>query len=182
MNLAKMFFMFFRIGAFTFGGGYAMIPLIERELVEKEEILKQEEFLDIIALSQAIPGAIALNTSTYIGYRLYGIVGGIVACLGVVLPSFLIILLIASIFGKFFDNPNVAKAFLGIRAAVVALILSAVIKMSKSIDKSALSIVTLLSSCILVFIFKIHPIIIIITSGVIGYVRFGRGNINEDDI
>lgn len=180
MSLLKMFFIFFRIGAFTFGGGYAMIPLIENELVEKEELIKQEEFLDIIALAQSIPGAIALNTSTYIGYRTKGIKGAITACIGVVLPSFLIILLIASVFIKIFDNPLVAKGFLGIRAAVVALILSAVFKMSKSIDKSALSIIILIASTIGVFALGIHPILIIVVTGVIGYIRFGRGDSDAD--
>ena len=182
MSLLKMFYIFFKIGAFTFGGGYAMIPLIEKELVEKEDLIKQEEFLDIIALSQSIPGAIALNTSTYIGYRTKGILGGMVACLGVVLPSFFIILLIASIFSRVLDNPIVVKAFLGIRSAVVALILSAVFKMSKSIDKSVLSIITLVISSLSVIILGMHPIFIIVITGIIGYIRFGRGDSNEDSI
>lgn len=174
-----MFSIFFRIGAFTFGGGYAMIPLIEKELVEKEGLIEADEFLDIIALAQSIPGAIALNTSTYIGYRTKGVKGGIVACLGVVLPSFLAILLLASIFNKVLDNPYVLKGFMGIRSAVAALILSAVIKMAKSLDRDYLTIGVVIAATLGVVLFGIHPIIIIITSGILGYLRFGRGGIDE---
>ena len=100
-KLLKMFFSFFKIGAFTFGGGYAMIPLIEEEVVNKNKWIEKEEFMDMLVISQSFPGAFAINCSTFIGYKLGGVIGGIIAILGVTLPSFMIILFVATVFMQF---------------------------------------------------------------------------------
>lgn len=130
--LFEMFLTFFKIGAFTFGGGYAMIPIIEDEIAVKRGWMKEREFIDAISLAQGSPGAIAVNISIYVGYKIRGVPGAIVATLGTVLPSFLIILIIAKYFFQFRNNPIIEKVFLGIRPAIVALILSAVYKLMKS--------------------------------------------------
>ena len=103
-KLFTMFFSFFKIGAFTFGGGYAMIPLIQAEVVDKQEWISEEDFLDIVVISQSFPGALAVNTSVFIGYKISGIIGAIIALLGVVIPSFSIILVIAHFFLQFRNN------------------------------------------------------------------------------
>ncbi|WP_432663424.1 chromate transporter [Wukongibacter baidiensis] len=168
-KLWKLFFIFFKIGAFTFGGGYAMIPLIEDEIVEKNKLIKEEEFLDIIALSQSIPGALAINTATYIGYRTYGISGAIMACLGAALPSFFIILIIAKYLTQSIEKELLERIFKGIRPAVVSLILVAVFKLKKGVKKNAFSYVVLVVTVLLVTLLKVHPILIIVTCGTLGY-------------
>lgn len=168
-KLLKLFFIFFKIGAFTFGGGYAMIPLIEEEIVRKNELIKEDEFLDIIALSQSIPGALAINTATYIGYRTYGISGAIMACLGAALPSFFIILIIAKYLTQSIEKDVLERIFKGIRPAVVSLILVAVFKLKKGVAKNAFSYVVVVATVLLVVVFKVHPILIITTCGTLGY-------------
>ena len=117
-----MFFTFFKIGLFTLGGGYAMIPLIEKEVVDNHKWMTREELLDVIAIAQSCPGVFAINVSTFVGYKLRKTRGAILTSLGTALPSFIIILLIAMFFRQFQDNPVVAAMFRGIRPAVVALI------------------------------------------------------------
>ena len=129
----KLFSTFFRIGAFTFGGGYAMIPLIHREAVEANHWVDDQEILDIIAIAESTPGPIAINSATFIGYKVGGLAGSAAATLGVVLPSFLVISIISLFFTAFMENRWVAWAFEGIRPAVVILILGAVVKMKKSV-------------------------------------------------
>ena len=123
---------FFKIGLFTFGGGYAMIPMIEAEVVDKHKWLDKEEFLDIIAISQSCPGVLAINVSVFIGYKLKKIKGAVCSSLGTALPSFLIILAIAMFFHQFEDNKVVSAIFRGIRPAVVALIAVPTFNMAKS--------------------------------------------------
>ena len=121
VSLWKIFFVFAKIGAFTIGGGYAMLPIIRDEIV-KRGWLKEEDFIDIIALAQAAPGLLAVNISIFTGHKLRGTFGSIVATLGSILPSFLIILIIAMAFSGYQDNPTVIRIFKGIRPVVVALI------------------------------------------------------------
>lgn len=130
--LWKMFITFFKIGAFTFGGGYAMIPIIQNEIVDKHKWINEEEFIDALSLTQASPGPVAVNTSIYVGYKLRKIPGAIICTLGTVLPSFIVISIIARFFSVFKDNPAMTKVFMGVRPAVVALILAAVYKLFKS--------------------------------------------------
>ncbi len=130
--LWQLFTSFLKIGAFTIGGGYAMIPLIQDEVVTRRGWIEESEFLDMIAIAQSAPGVIAINTSIFVGYKLRGLPGAIVASLGSALPSFVIILVIASCFTQFKDNSIVARAFMGIRPTVVALIVAPVWRMGKT--------------------------------------------------
>lgn len=128
----KLFISFFKIGAFTFGGGWAMIPLIEREVVDKQNWIKWEDFVDALAIAQSLPGVLAVNISILIGNKLRGLKGCLMATLGTILPSFLIILAIAIWFVQTYDNPVVERIFKGIRPAVVALIVSPVFSTAKT--------------------------------------------------
>lgn len=128
----KLFISFFKIGAFTFGGGWAMIPLIEREVVDKQNWIKREDFVDAFAIAQSLPGVLAVNISILIGNKLRGLKGCLMATLGTILPSFLIILAIAIWFVQTYDNPVVERIFKGIRPAVVALIVSPVFSTAKT--------------------------------------------------
>ena len=118
----ETFGIFFKIGAFTIGGGYAMVPLIENEIVTKRKCITQDDFINLLAISQSAPGILAVNISIFIGYKLKGIPGSIITALGTILPSFIIILAIALFFHNFQDNVIVERIFKGIRPAVVALI------------------------------------------------------------
>ena len=128
----KLFISFFKIGAFTFGGGWAMMPLIEREVVDKQNWIKREDFVDALAIAQSLPGVLAVNISILIGNKLRGLKGCLMATLGTILPSFLIILAIAIWFVQTYDNPVVERIFKGIRPAVVALIVSPVFSTAKT--------------------------------------------------
>lgn len=131
--LWELFTTFFKIGAFTFGGGYAMLPLIQKEVVEQKHWLSEDEFGDVLAVTQSSPGALAVNASLFIGYHLAGFPGAFVAVLGATLPSFLVILMIATFFTQFSSMPIVQSMFNGIRPAVVALIAYAVVKLGRKI-------------------------------------------------
>ncbi len=135
-SLWTIFLSFFKIGAFTFGGGYAMIPLIQREVISTRGWIEEHEFLDLLTLAQSVPGPISLNTSVFVGYKLRGLTGATVALAGTVLPSFMIILLVALFFSDIRYNPVVDAAFKGMRPAVVALIIGPVISLSKGIHPS----------------------------------------------
>ena len=128
----KLFISFFKIGAFTFGGGWAMIPLIEREVVDKQNWIKREDFVDALAIAQSLPGVLAVNISILIGNKLRGLKGCLMATLGTILPSFLLILAIAIWFVQTYDNTVVERIFKGIRPAVVALIVSPVFSTAKT--------------------------------------------------
>lgn len=169
-KLLTMFISFFKIGAFTFGGGYAMIPIIEAEVVTKRGWLGKEEFLDILAISQSFPGALAVNSSIFIGYKIGGILGGVLALLGVVLPSFFIILIVAIFFQQFRNNPTVELVFKGISAAVPMLVLVAVISLSKSVNKNFINLVIVVFTVIAISFLKIHPIIVLILSALYGLI------------
>lgn len=168
VSLWQIFAVFAKIGAFTIGGGYAMIPLIQAELSRRGWV-PEEELPDIVALSQSAPGVMAVNISIFAGHRLRGVKGSLVATLGSILPSFLIILAIALFFTAFRDNPWVERAFKGIRPVVVALIAVPMVKMARSACKSwwawLLAIVTLL----LVAFLELSPIYILLCVLVLGF-------------
>lgn len=169
----EMFKAFFKIGAFTIGGGYAMVPLIQDEVVEKKEWLSDEEFVDIMAIAEITPGPVAVNTSTYVGYKLKGVKGSIVCTLSTVLPSFLIILLIVTSLWKYRNNAIIEKAFLGIRPAVAALVFSAVYKIGKGMNVNKYMLAIGLITVLAVVVFNVSPIIIIlvVAFGSIGYYK-----------
>ncbi|NMB28163.1 MAG: chromate transporter [Tissierellia bacterium] len=176
----KMFITFFKIGAFTIGGGYAMIPIIQEEIVNKKKWIKEDEFLDAIAIAQSSPGPIAVNTSIYVGHILGGVKGVLVCALGTILPSFLIILLIATVFFQYRNNPIIEKVFLGVRPAVVALIASAVYKLMKSYNFTyAKLFIGLLTIFAIVFL-SISPIYLILVGGIGSIIYYKRkGNIEK---
>lgn len=173
-KLIKMFLSFFKIGAFTFGGGYAMIPLIEEEVVNKNHWIEKEDFMDLLVISQSLPGALAINCSTFIGYKLGGILGGIIAMLGVTLPSFIIILIIATFFMQFRDNYYVNIAFKGINAAVPMLVLAGVTSLLKGLKKNLQSVIIIVVALVALQVFDIHPVIVIISSALYGIIFFRK--------
>jgi len=160
-SLASIFWVFFKIGAFTIGGGYAMIPLIEAEM-RKKNWISEEDMPDIVVLAQSAPGVLAVNMAIYAGYKLRGLKGSIIATLGAVLPSFIIILLIAMVFTSFKDNPVVVKIFKGIRPVAVGLILIPAINMAKTGCKKWWAWLLCLASLFAVAFLKFSPIYIIL--------------------
>lgn len=153
---------------FTLGGGYAMIPLIRREIVKNNQWIKDEEFCELLALAQSSPGPVAINSSVFVGYKLRGMTGSLSAALGTALPSFLIILAIAMYFADFRDNKVVENIFKGIRPAVVALIAAPLYSLSKRMKLGATSLLFAALACIAVAWAGISPIWIIIAAGLIG--------------
>ena len=171
--ILKMFLTMFKIGLFTFGGGYAMLALLESELVEKKGWIEKDEFLDMVAIAESTPGPIAINCATYIGYKRAGVLGSAAATLGVCMPSFLIIYVISLFLDKFLTFELVGFAFKGIQACVVYLILSAGIKMLKGMKKNPMSIAimsTVLAALLIFSVFAVDfsTIVFILISGVVG--------------
>lgn len=172
-KVLKLFLTFFRIGAFTFGGGYAMIPLIQKEVVDNEKWLEEKDILDIIAIAESTPGPIAINSATFVGYKVAGVLGSAAATLGVVLPSYVIILALSFVLDRFGDIEVVKYAFNGIRAGVLALILKALFGMYKSCPKSPFSYILMALSFIaaaLASVIGYSTIFVIIGCGVTGIV------------
>ncbi len=160
--LWELFASFARIGALTFGGGYAMIPLLEREVVDKHGWTTEEEMMDYYAVGQCTPGIISVNVATFVGFKMAGPIGGIIATLGVVTPSLLIIMLIASVLSNFADLPAVKSAFAGIRVCVSVLIFNAVLKLWKKavVDKATLAL--FLAVFLLSLFFDLSPVLFVI--------------------
>lgn len=169
----KLFITFLKIGLFTIGGGYAMIPLIERDVVERNRWVGKEEFLDLLAVAQAAPGVFAVNMSIFIGYKLRGVWGSIVAAVGNILPSVIIILAIAFFFSSFSDNRVVNNIFMGLRPAVVALIAAPVFSVAKSAKIGWTNVWIPLLSALLIVAFGVSPIYIIMAA-VVGGILWGR--------
>lgn len=169
MNIyLDMFITFAKIGAFTFGGGYAMLPMLQSEVVEKKKWATDDELLDFFAVGQCTPGVIAVNTASFIGYYQKGVLGSIVATAGVIAPSLIIILLIASLLTNFADLPIVQHALSGIRIAVCVLILQAVIKMFRSGVKDSFGVAIFVLALICSYFSFVPTIIIVIISGILG--------------
>ncbi|MFI3207878.1 MAG: chromate transporter [Eubacteriales bacterium] len=168
--LWELYQAFFRIGLLTFGGGYAMLPMLKREVVDRYKWITEEEMLDIYAIGQCTPGIIAINTATYIGYKKGGVLGGIIATLGEVTPSLIIITLIASVLKNFMDLPIVLHAFVGIRIVVCALMMSSVVQMAKSGVKDRIGFVLFLATILLLLFTPVTTIMIIIMAAVAGII------------
>lgn len=160
---------FFKIGMFTLGGGYAMIPIIEADVVDKHHWVSKEEFLDLIAIAQSCPGVFAINISIFIGYKLRKVGGAIACALGTALPSFLIILAIAMFFHQFEDNPIVAAMFRGIRPAVVALIAVPTFNLARSAKISWTNCWIPIAGALAIWLLGVSPIFIILTAGLGGW-------------
>ena len=170
--LYKLFSTFFKIGCFTIGGGYAMVPVIQREIVENKKWISQDEFLDAIALTNSLPGPLATNAATYVGYKMAGVPGTLTAVFATALPSFLIILIIAIFFTAIKDSIVVQNIFSGIRPAVVSLIIYAVVKLAKSIGFKSKNILISLGTLLGMIFLNIHPFLAVIVSGIIGFFFF----------
>ena len=174
MDLAlKLFLALFKIGTFSFGGGYAMLPFIQREIVEKNKWIDVNEFMDIIGISQMTPGPVAINSATFVGYKIQGVFGSMAATLGVVTTSFILVSIISRTLTKFKDSNIIKAGLLGMRPVLIALILSAFLELAKEsyIDIKSI-IITLLVGALLLSK-KIHPILIIVISAVLGIIFYG---------
>ena len=169
-SLWQIFLTFFKIGAFTFGGGYAMIPLIQAEAAQKQGWVSEEDILEIVAIAESTPGPIAVNAATFVGYRAGGFLGSVCATLGVVLPSFLTILAVSCVLREFQENIYVRYAFRGIRAGVLALIVKAMWGMYQKCGKNAVSHVVMLAAFILAALMKVSALPVLAGCAVFGIV------------
>ena len=169
-RLWKLFTTFFKIGAFTFGGGYAMIPLIQKEAVEKNGWVTDDDILEIIAIAESTPGPIAINSATFVGYRTAGVLGSAVATLGVVLPSFVIIFAISFVLRQFQELKAVQYAFQGIRAGVLALLCKALWGMYKKSPKGWAAYVVMAGAFLLTAFVKVNVLYVIIGCAVFGLI------------
>lgn len=167
-TLLQLFLTFLKIGAFTFGGGYAMIPLIQKEVADEKEWMSHQDILDMIAIAESTPGPIAINAATFIGYRVQGFWGAFLATFGVVLPSFVIISVIALVLRQFEDQKIVQYAFTGIRAGVLALIVKALISLYKQCPKNLLSHLIMAFAFAAVIFFKINIPVVILCCAIVG--------------
>ncbi|MCK4564336.1 MAG: chromate transporter [Verrucomicrobia bacterium] len=173
-RLLELFFVFARISSITIGGGYVMFPMLKSEVVDSKGWLSDEELVDYYALGQSIPGIIAINTSTLIGYRKRGIPGAIAAAAGMAMPSLVVILLISAFFVRYLDNAWVQKAFAGIRAAVVAMIVMAVWNVGKKSVTTPTKAVIAAGSFLAIVGLQWSPILLIISGAVLGLLLFQR--------
>lgn len=169
-KIFDMYKTFFKIGAFTLGGGYAMIPLIEDEFVNKKKWMGKEDFMDVLVVSQSLPGALAVNCSTFLGYKIGGLLGAVTALLGVVMPSFLIIVVIATFFMKFRYNTYVNAAFQGINAAVPMLVLFGAVSLTKGVKRNIRNLIIGIVALILLMVFDLNPSLVIILSAIYGII------------
>lgn len=172
VSALTMFISFFYIGLVTIGGGLAMLPLMEEEFVEKRKFLTKSEIIDVFALGQSIPGVIAVNTSLLTGFKVAGIFGGIMAGIGVMAPSFIIILIIAPIFQKVQNLEYVNKAFLGIKGAIAALVLLSAYDMGKNVLKNKFTTILFILSFVSVVFFNFNVIYTLIASAFVGWIYY----------
>ena len=168
VSLWQLFVTFFKTGLFTFGGGYAMISILEQELVANKKWISNEDMLDMLVIAESTPGVIAVNTATSVGFRVRGVLGAIVATLGVVLPSFLIITALTFFINEFSDNAWYQAAFTGIQACVTILIVNAFVKLAKQIERTWFSVVLLIASFAVAVFSDFDVIFIILIGGVLG--------------
>jgi chromate transporter len=169
-KLWELFIIVLKMGAFTFGGGYAMFPLMQREYTEKRGWFETQDMLDILAVAQSLPGMISINASIMVGYKMFGVLGAIVAVIGLSLPSIIVLSVISFFYVQFRDNIYVNAALKGIRVAVIALLVQAVVKLGKTGVKKVFGWVMACAAFLVALIFSIHPIIIILASLFIGII------------
>ena len=180
-NLWELFSIFFKIGLCTFGGGIAMLPILERELGEKRAWVTSDELLDYFAIGQSTPGIIAVNVATFVGYKRAGLIGGCVATFGMVFPSIIIITLIAKFISNFSDIWWVQKALTGINVAVAAILTYAVVNFSKKSVKNLFGFVLLAIAFVLIFVFKVGTVYVIFGSAILGVILAAcRGDFKKE--
>ena len=178
-KLLDLYFSFFKIGATTFGGGYAMLPIIEREIVEKKGYATSEEIMDYYAIGQCTPGVIAVNTATLVGNRLCGVWGGIFATAGVVSPALIIIMVISGFINSFADSPIVANAFSGIRVAVCALMINVIIKLLKTSIKDKLGAIIFLLVLFIGVFTALSPVYFVVFAAAAGIIAKRMGGADK---
>lgn len=166
-DLLKLFAMFFKIGLFTFGGGYAMLPLLKDEVVNKRRFVSEEELLDLYSIGQCTPGIISINVATFIGYQQKGVSGAVAATLGMVLPSLVIITLVASVLQKFMDNRYVAYAFAGVRICVAALIADIIYDLAKKNIRSYMAAAVFVGALALLVWGNLSAVWVVIIAGMV---------------
>ena len=169
-----MFVSFFKIGLFTFGGGYAILPMFRKELIEKNKYITEDELIDYYSIGQCTPGIIAVNVATFTGYKVRRTLGAIIATLGIILPSLLVIIAIAGIFDQITNNEIVRHAFNGIRIGVTVLFINEVILLVKKNIKNKFQIFVLVLALILVFCFEVSSIVAVMCAAIIGGIKFLR--------
>lgn len=177
--IKSLFISFFKVGLFTFGGGYGMLPMLEREIIENKKWASREEILDIYALAQTVPGVIAVNTATFIGQRQAGYAGALAATAGMILPSILVILGIASMLGRLWNNEIVIHAFTGIRAAIAGLLAATAVRIVKSSCKGSFAFAVMLSAAATATLFRGGAIWAIAAAFVLGFARHKLANHTE---
>ena len=170
--LMQLFITFFKIGAFSFGGGYAMLPLIQEEVIENHGWLTKGEFIDIVAIAEMTPGPIAVNSATFLGYRVSGVLGSAFATLGVILPSFIIVLILVRVFLKFQKNEKIQSALRGIRPTILALITSAAITLVDEAIVDVFGVGIAIAAFYLVGKKKVNPIYVLMGAGVVGIIIY----------
>lgn len=172
-TLLKLLSTFFKIGLFSFGGGYAMIPFMQREIIEKHQWLSSSEFVDIIGISQMTPGPVSVNSATFVGYKVSGIVGSIFATLGITVISFILVSIASKAIDKFKESKYLKAALLGMRPVLIALIINAFISLAKDayVDVKSIIVTLIVGGCLLSK--KIHPILTIVIAGLLGIILWG---------
>jgi len=170
--LWELFLEFLKLGALTFGGGYAMIPLIERHVVKECGWLTRQDFADLVAIAEMTPGSLIVKSSAFVGKKMCGLAGSVVATIAAILPSFLVILVIAATFLRVLGLPLVQSVFRGIDAAIVALIVAAVVSVGKTTVSDKRTLLIAAGTAIVVLIFNVHPVLALLAAGVIGIVLF----------
>ena len=170
--LIRLFIAFLKIGTFSFGGGYAMLPFIQKEIVESNTWISMSEFTDIIGISQMTPGPVAINSATFVGYNVGGIVGSIIATLGVITTSFILITIINKLLSKFKELKVVKAALLGMRPVLIALIIYAFIDLAKESYVDLKSIIITLIVGVILLSKKVHPILVIVIAVILGLVFY----------
>ena len=183
-KLFKLFLTMLKIGMFTFGGGYAMISILQDEFVERKKWIENDEFMNLVTIAESTPGPIAINSATYIGYKVYGLLGAVVATIGMILPSLTVIYIISLFFNEFLSIEVISNAFKGIQVCVIFLILSAGIKMFKKMKKSLYNIIIMSITMICMVLFSLFgvsfsSIFYILISGILGVTIYLIANIKK---
>lgn len=166
--LIRLYIAFLKIGTFSFGGGYAMLPFIQKEIVEKNNWISMLQFTDIIGISQMTPGPVAINSATFVGYKVGGVVGGIIATLGVITTSFILVTIINKLLDKFKESKTIKAALLGMRPVLIALIIYAFIDLAKEAYIDVKSIIITLIIGLILLSKKVHPILVIVIAAGLG--------------
>ena len=168
--IIELFFTFMKIGAFTFGGGHAMIPLIQKETVEKKGWISDDDIFDVVAIAESTPGPIAVNSATFVGYKTAGFLGALFSTVGVIIPSFVVILIISGVLREFRENTVVRYAFFGIGAGVLALIFKALVNMYKQCPKGIVTYILMALSFVAVAVFDVNVILMLVLCAAVGMV------------